>query len=83
MDNYATIERKLRNRETFRGNSMWARYSGPFNTGVYEVFSYNTLIATTHANGTFEVATRKYSTTTSRHQNLIKRVWGGNAGVLN
>lgn len=76
MDNYKVIEQKLRNLETFEGNSMTARYSGPFNTGVYEVFSYRTLIATANGLGAINLDSRKYSVTTSKHQNLIRRAWG-------
>lgn len=73
MDNYKTIETKLRNRESFRGNSLTATSYGR----LYQVASYDTLIATydieTHAVWLNET---KYSVTTSRHQNLIKRAWG-------
>jgi hypothetical protein len=71
MDNYKTIERKLAKSEAFKGNSMSAYWFG----NTYVVYSYNTLIASTDLNG-YEFDGRKYSTTTSRHQNLIRRVWG-------
>jgi len=71
MDNYKTIERKLRNLEPFKGNSLRAFWDG----GSYLVVSYSTAIAS--ANSTErEVTERKYSVTTSRHQNLIRRAWG-------
>lgn len=76
MDNYKTIATKLGNLETFRGNTLWARYSGPFNTGVYEVFSYSTLIATANGLDAINLDSRKYSVTTSKHQNIIRRAWG-------
>lgn len=73
MDNYKTIETKLRNRESFRGNSLIASSYG----NLYQVVSYDTLIAS------YDIETHrvwlddtKYSVTTSRHQNLIKRAWG-------
>lgn len=78
MDNYKTIEQKLKTLTPFKGNSLTAYWEGE----LYKVISYSTLIASTHSNGTFSVATRKYSVTTSRHQNLIKRAWGGVAGVI-
>ena len=70
MDNYKTIEQKLANREPFRGNSLTAYWSGE----VYNVVSYSTLIATAVQRGYWTTFNeRKYSATTSRHQNLIKR----------
>jgi hypothetical protein len=72
MDNYKTIEYKLRNREPFKGNSMWAYWDGE----VYKVVSYSTLIAEQGSRGNLLISDRKYSTTTSRHQNLIRRAWG-------
>ena len=71
MDNYRTIEHKLRNRETFRGNSM----HGFWNGNTFEVYSYRTIIAM-HRDGIGAVIDKKYSTTTSRHQNLIRKAWG-------
>jgi hypothetical protein len=76
MDNYKTIETKLRNLESFRGNSLSANWS----MGEYLVWSYNTEIA--NAKGgkftpfTSWVDSSKYSVTTSRHQNLIRKAWG-------
>ena len=76
-DTYATIERKLTTLEPFDNkNSMSARWEND----VYVVYSYRTVIA--HVNGQGEggrdrwVSPEKYSTTTSRQQNLIRRVWG-------
>ena len=72
MDNYKTIETKLANREAFRGNSLHAFYLGE----VYKVYSYYTLIAEIGNMGNKLVNSQKYSVTTSRHQNLIRRAWG-------
>lgn len=72
MDNYRTIEQKLKDRTPFKGNSMWAYWDGE----VYKVVSYSTLIAEQGSRGNLLISDRKYSTTTSRHQNLIRRAWG-------
>jgi hypothetical protein len=75
MDNYKTIEQKLKAYEPFRGNSLWATRSGD----EYTVYSYSTQIARASVNVLWhEVEPRKYSVTTSRHQNLIRRAWGLN-----
>ena len=72
MDNYKTIERKLRNREPFKGNSMWARVEDD----TYTVYSYSTKIAWHNTQFlTHFISSDKYSVTTSRHQNLIRRAW--------
>ena len=76
-DTYATIERKLTTLEPFDNkNSMSARWDDD----VYVVYSYRTVIATTNTRGGGDricwVSPEKYSTTTSRQQNLIRRVWG-------
>ena len=72
MDNYKTISTKLANREPFRGNSLRAYWDGE----VYKVVSYSTLIAEIGNMGNMLISDRKYSVTTSRHQNLIRRAWG-------
>ena len=78
MDNYKTIERKLANREPFTGNSM----SASLDYGIYSVWSYSTLIADYKLGKLDDGEPRitfnphKYSVTTSRHQNLIRRAWG-------
>ena len=74
MDNYRTIETKLENRQNFTGNSLRGFWDGD----TYKVWSYNTLIATLQAGGDRWVNPAKYSNTTSRQQNLIKRAWGVN-----
>jgi hypothetical protein len=69
MHNYRSIPAALRNREPFNGNSMSARYD---HTGDYVVFSYATEIARVQPNGAKVTNDRKYSHTTSRHQNLVR-----------
>lgn len=76
MSNYREIPYLLRNREPFEGNSMSARYDL---NGDYVVYSYATEIArVVSTNGLIHgpegekiINTRKYSATTSRHQNLV------------
>ena len=77
MDNYKAIENKLANFQDFEGNSM----SGSRHAGIYSVWSYGTLIAD-YKFGTLDDGeprikfnATKFSTTTSRHQNLIRKVW--------
>jgi hypothetical protein len=42
------------------------------------VLSYNTVIGYSTLSG-FGISDEKYSVTTSRHQNLLRRVWGPKA----
>jgi hypothetical protein len=87
MDNYKTIETKLANRQAFTGNTLRAIQKD----NGYFVYSYHTLIAVYNYNpipDTVEGVTldwervqrwvdpTKYSVTTTRQQNLIKRAWG-------
>ena len=78
MDNYKTIEQKLRNLEPFHGNSLSGYWND--NKGGLDVSSYNTTIGQAlFINGEIVVDyfnANKYSVTTSRHQNLIRRAWG-------
>lgn len=80
MDSYKTIESKLGKLEPFRGNSMRATKAETWGTLVYRVYSYGTLIAEKCWDGTEGewftwVYPERISVTTSRHQNLIKKVW--------
>ena len=80
MDNYKTIETKLANREPFNGNSLRAIAEETWGNFTYKVYSYNTLIASKSwdgAEGEWHtwVSPDKYSQTTSRQQNLIRRAW--------
>ncbi len=70
MDSYRTIEQKLIEYKPFKGNSMTAIWQGT----AYLVYSYNTLIAIANPEG-MNLDVHKYSTTTSRHQNLIRKAW--------
>jgi hypothetical protein len=72
MDNYYTISDRLKNREPFIGNSLRGYWEG----NTYKVMSYHTLIATLEEGGQRWVSPERYSNTTSRAQNLIKRAWG-------
>lgn len=78
MQSYKEIEQRLRDLEPFRGNSLHAMKN--LDLGCLEVYSYSTLIARAWPrNGAIAVTfwnDRKYSVTTSRHQNLIRRAWG-------
>lgn len=80
MDNYKVIEQKLRNLIPFRGNSMSAYLNDDLQR--LDVYSYGTLIATAYRNAGDTAITYfnqgKYSVTTSRHQNLIRKAWGLN-----
>lgn len=76
MDNYKTISTKVRNRENFKGNTMWGAW---LNSTQYTIFSYSTPIAEIDTlTGKVWVNPRKYSVTTSKHQNIIRRAWGVN-----
>lgn len=71
--NYTQIETALKNRVPFTGNSCHAYLDGE----QYRVISYSTLVATSE-NGVGWVTPQKYSQTTSKLQNIIKRAWGVN-----
>lgn len=76
MDSYKTIEHRLAKLEPFRGNSMTGKWEDRF----FRVYSYSTLIAEwpliEGITGEVRFDGRRYSVTTSRHQNLIKKAWG-------
>lgn len=72
MDNYKVIEQKIRNLEPFKGNTLTGVYVGE----VYKIFSYSTLIAEVGNMGNKLINDTKYSVTTSKHQNIIRRAWG-------
>lgn len=77
MDNYKTIESKLANRQPFTGNSLRGYWQPVNGEQTYLVYSYNTLIASIgDGGGPRWVDPTKYSNTTTRQQNLIKRAWG-------
>jgi hypothetical protein len=72
MDNYKTIEAKLDTLTPFKGNSMRGDWDA---MGRFMVYSYSTLIGYSTLSG-FAIVEDKYSNTTSRHQNLLRKVWG-------
>ena len=76
MDNYQTIAAKLANLTPFSGNTMSAQFAGQ----AYLVYSYSTLIAeqwwVPQVGEWYKyVVAGKFSTTTSRHQNLVRKAW--------
>ena len=78
-DNYRTIEGRLALLAPFTGNSLRGYMD---ENGRFAVWSYGTLIATAWQTAEGIAVTKfdqnKYSVTTSRHQNLIRRAWGLN-----
>ena len=67
--NYNSIKELIRDRVSFRGNSVVAiKYSHK-----YEVYSYDTLILSISKDSTY-FNTKYYSRTTSRLQNIIKEI---------
>ena len=75
--NYRQMQDAIRECVPFRGNSA----RGEFDTidGIYRVYSYNTLIASImpYTKAHYTMNARKYSSTTSRLQNIIRRAWQG------
>ena len=72
--NYSDIERAVRCLDNFAGNS--SRGVLDSDTGEYRVYSYRTLIAVANMRtGGVALNVRKYSQTTSRLQNIIRRAW--------
>lgn len=77
MDNYKAIEASLDTHDNFRGNSLMGIRRDTTAGTQYEVYSYSTLIANYNlATGEAWINPKKYSVTTSRAQNLIRKVWG-------
>jgi hypothetical protein len=77
MDNYRTIEHKLRNLEPFRGNSLTGQVDS---YGTLRVWSYDTHIGTAWPSDNGVLVTvfdeYRYTATTTRHQKLIRKAWG-------
>ena len=75
--NYKQAVTAMSNLKPFRGNTL----RGEILDGTYYISSYNTIMARVEIiNGTPTVAylnTRKYSVTTSKHQNYIRQALGG------
>ena len=79
MTTLRQAEHLLADREPFDAGNLSARISG----GVYEVFSYFTLIAYSSPYSPADLAevypsAYTHSKTTSKHANIIKRAWGLN-----
>lgn len=70
--NYRQIENALIARDNFDGNSASAKWVG----SEYRVISYSTLIARIGSGGEVWISPVRYSRTTSRLQNIVKRAWG-------
>lgn len=70
--NYRQIEKALNGLQEFTGNSARGEMEGH----TYYVFSYRTLIAVANLKtGGVAINSHKYSATTSRLQNIIRRAW--------
>jgi hypothetical protein len=72
-------QQALEARQEFNAGNLSARVSG----GVYEVFSYFTLIAFSSPYSPADLSelmptAYDHSPTTSKHANIIKRAWGLN-----
>ena len=74
--NYRNAPSAIRNMENFKGNS-WSGYW--LDSTQYVIFSYATEIARfDRLTQAVIMNPRKYSTTTSRQQNIIRKAWGLN-----
>ena len=62
-------------REPFTTGTLSAKY---LNNGHYVVFSYDQLIAEDDREDGYWLNSTKYSQTTSKHLNIVKRAWGIN-----
>ncbi len=71
--NYKEMKKKLENREPFVGNSVFAKMENEY----YLVYSYNTMILKwdTKKNTQVYFNSAKYSSTTSRLQNMIRKAF--------
>ena len=65
----------LEQREPFTTGTLSARYD---TAGNYLVFSYDQMIAGISTTGLTELNRTRYSNTTSKHLNIVKRAWGLN-----
>lgn len=72
--NYTQVERAIAERVPFTGNSCRGVLDYD---GAYIVYSYSTPIAQVF-DGKYSLNARKYSVTTSRLQNIIRRAWANN-----
>ena len=69
---YKDMEQAIRLRVEFDGNSARGVLEAD---GEYRVYSYRTVIAT-YRGGVSWLDNEKYSATTSRLQNIVRRAWG-------
>jgi hypothetical protein len=70
---YATIPALLATKTPFKHGSCHAYISS---SNAYVVVSYGTDVGAWMQDGTKHFNTNKYSVTTSRLQNLIRKAWG-------
>lgn len=68
---YREIPHLISRRREFNGNSARARWTSD---GVYEVRSYSTTIATYTPGTGWNIPEEYYSRTTSRLQNIVRKV---------
>ena len=68
---YRDMPGLISRREPFTGNSARARWT---DSGVYEVISYDTTIATYTPGTGWNIPDKHYSRTTSRLQNIVRSV---------
>lgn len=70
---YKDIAGLVRNLTPFNGNSMSATMNG---RNEYWIFSYSTPIAVINfEENIFKLNARKYSSTSSRHQNIVRKAF--------
>ena len=65
----------LADRQPFTTGTLSAKYD---TAGNYLVFSYDQMIAGISTTGLTELNRTRYSNTTSKHLNIVKRAWGVN-----
>ena len=72
MDNYKQVLEKLKEHIPFSGNTM----RGYKTDTAYKVYSYNLCIAIWYfGDDNPSIDTGKFRTTTTRHQNLVRKAW--------
>ena len=75
----AEAEEFLTDRYSFNAGTLTAFWEGEdLSSMAYVVRSYGTPIAKRTQGGEIWLTPIKYSTTTSRHLNLVKKAWGVN-----
>jgi hypothetical protein len=76
MANYVEIAEAVAKRAPFVGNSSRGVLGKDDDGYFYRVYSYRTVIAEMRGGGDVWVSDVKYSQTTSRLQNIVRREWG-------